>query len=105
MQRSSTLFSIAFILLTTSAATVPPLQALAQDDNLHGLSGFWQSKFGKEPFGQILIDQLPEGALLINDAGDNELQPGQFAGLRLTERALTEAEQYDPGSMQNPDTA
>jgi hypothetical protein len=81
------------------------LAVQAQEDELHGLSGFWQPKFGREPFGQQLIDQLPEGTLLINDTGDNELQPGQFAGLKLTQRALSEAENYDPLSMQNPDTA
>lgn len=99
MKQPVAVFFIASVFLTT------PLAAFAQNDSLHGLSGFWQPKFGKEPFGQSLIEQLPQGTLLINDAGDNELAPGQFAGLRLTERALMEAENYDPNSMQNPDTA
>ena len=43
----------------------------AQGDALHGLSDFWQPKFGREPFGQVLIDQLPAGTLLINDGGDH----------------------------------
>jgi len=90
---------LTFALLMSSAGLA------AQDDGLHGLSGFWQPKFGKEPFGQVLVDQVPEDALFINDAGDNELAPGQFAGLRLTDRALNEAENYDPNAMQNPDTA
>jgi hypothetical protein len=99
MLRRALLFSITSLALMTSTTTV------AQTTDLHGLSGFWQPKFGKEPLGQVLLDQLPEDALLINDAGDNELQPGQFAGLRLTPRALAEAEQYDPNAMQRADAA
>jgi hypothetical protein len=93
------LLSLALSLLTASAST------LAQDAALHGLSGFWQPKFGREPFGQALIDQLPEGTLLINDTGDNELAPGQFAGLQVTPRVLAEAEAYDPNAMQRADAA
>jgi len=72
---------------------------------LQGWSGFWQPKFGREPFGQILLDQLPPDTLLINDVGGTELQPGQFAGLQLTPRALAEAAAYDPNAMQRADLA
>jgi hypothetical protein len=101
MQKQTTAasLSIALLLLATS------LGAQAQESGLRGLAGFWQPKFGREPFGQPLIDQLPPGTLLINDTGDNELEPGQFAGLRLTQRALDQAENYDPLSMLNPDMA
>jgi hypothetical protein len=94
-----------FKLACTPVLLVASLAVHAQEEGLRGLSGFWQPKFGREPFGQALIEQLPEGTLLINDTGDNELQPGQFAGLKLTQRALDQAENYDPLSMQNPDTA
>jgi hypothetical protein len=42
---------------------------------------------------------------LINDAGDNELAPGQFAGLQLTPRALAEVEIYDPNTQLDPANA
>lgn len=95
----------ALLLSMVGLACVTSMPARAQNGELHGLSGFWQPKFGKEPLGQVLLDQLPPDALLINDAGDNELQPGQFAGLRLTPRALAEAERYDPNAMQRADAA
>lgn len=94
-----------FTLCFASLALVAGTTTLAQDGELHGLSGFWQPKFGKEPFGQVLLDLLPDAALLINDVGGIELQPGQFAGLRLTPRALAEAEAYDPNAMQRADAA
>jgi len=78
---------------------------LVSAQDLHGLSGFWQPKFGREPFGQVLVNQVPEDVQFINNAGDLELAPGQFAGLALSPRALAQAENYDPNSMQNPDVA
>ena len=90
-------------LLISLLLTSAPL--FAQDSALKGLAGFWQPKFDREPFGQVLLDLLPEGTLLINDGGDSELAPGQFAGLRLTPRALAEAAQYDPNAMQRADAA
>jgi hypothetical protein len=99
MRRFISLFCLTLALSTASEST------LAQDATLQGLSGFWQPKFGREPFGQVLIDQLPEGTLLINDTGDNELAPGQFAGLQVTPRVLSEAEAYDPNAMQRADAA
>jgi hypothetical protein len=95
----------ALMLTMTTLALAVSTSAFPQSDDLHSLSGFWQPKFGKEPLGQVLLDLLPDDALLINDAGNNELQPGQFAGLRLTQRALDEAAQYDPNAMQRADSA
>lgn len=81
------------------------MAASAQESRLRGFSGFWQPKFGQEPLGRVLLEQLPDSALLINDAGGIELHPGQFAGLQLTERALAEVEAYDPRSMLSADLA
>jgi hypothetical protein len=59
------------------------------------LSGFWQVKFERERSGQALIDELPKGAVFINDAGAGELGIGDFGGLKLTPRALEEIRNYD----------
>ena len=99
MQRLAVTLFLALTLVATSIA------AQVRNDRVHGLSGFWQPKFGREPFGQVLVDQAPDDVLWINDAGDNELAPGQFAGLPLTARALAEAASYDPNSQQDPANA
>ena len=80
-------------------------EAHTQESELRGLSGFWQPKFDREPFGQVLIDQLPDEAVFIDDAGAGELAPGDFAGLKLTPRAVAEIENYDPAAERRPERA
>jgi hypothetical protein len=59
------------------------------------LEGFWTVKFETSPSGQALVEELPDGVVLIDDTGAGELGEGNFAGLRLTERALDEVRSYD----------
>jgi hypothetical protein len=59
------------------------------------LEGFWTTKIERTRSGQALIDELPDGVVLINDTGAGELAAGDFAGLRLTPRALDEVRNYD----------
>lgn len=99
MARFAAAFFIALGFLAAGAV------AQESNDRLRGLSGFWQPKFGREPFGQVLVDQVPDTVLWINDVGGAELAPGQFAGLQLTARALAEAQNYDPNTMQDPANA
>ena len=80
------------------------LSAAAQP-NAHGFSGFWEPKFNKNPYGEVLIKQLPEDALLIDDAGAGELELGDFAGLKLSARARAEAENYNPALAKTPEGA
>jgi hypothetical protein len=73
---------------------LPPVIA-AGAANTPNFSGFWAVRFEQTPSGQDLIDQLPAGAVIINDAGAGELGKGDFAGLRLTERSLVQARDYN----------
>ena len=60
------------------------------------LSGFWSVRFGADPASSAgLVDELPDDAVLIDDAGGGELGLGEFGGLTLTEAALAEIERYD----------
>jgi hypothetical protein len=70
-------------------------QAALAQGGPRDLSGFWTVKFEGTPSGQALIDGLPEEAVLIDDTGGGELAAGEFAGLKLTERAIREVENYD----------
>lgn len=71
-----------------------PVAGFAQRD----LSGFWTVKLEREPSGRALIDELPSDVLLIDDTGSGELASGEYGGLRLTERARLEIENYDYGA-------
>jgi len=70
--------------LTASAASAEP-----------SLDGFWAPKIERAPSGKALIDELPKTAVLINDTGAGELAAGDFAGLKLSARALEEVRNYD----------
>ena len=59
------------------------------------LSGFWTPKVERVRSGQALIDELPDGALLIDDTGAGELAAGEFAGLELSAAAIEEVRNYD----------
>jgi hypothetical protein len=59
------------------------------------LDGFWGPKLERKPSGQALIDELPKGVALIADTGAKELAAGDFAGLKLSARALEEVRNYD----------
>jgi hypothetical protein len=59
------------------------------------LEGFWTAKLERAPSGKALIDELPKAAVLINDTGAGELAAGDFAGLRLKQRAIDEVRNYD----------
>jgi hypothetical protein len=59
------------------------------------LEGFWTVKFERQRSGQALIDELPKGAVLINDTGAGELAAGDFGGLKLSAAALEEVRKYN----------
>ena len=62
------------------------------------LEGFWTPRLEQTRSGQVLIDELPEGVVLINDTGAGELAAGDFAGLELTPAAIEEVRRYDFGA-------
>lgn len=79
--------------LVTLAMLAPT--ALPAQDGPRDLGGFWSVAFEREPSGAVLVDELPDDAVLIDDTGGGELGAGEFGGLTLTERALEEVENYD----------
>ena len=74
---------VAFSALAASAAAQPDLE------------GFWTPRLERTRSGHALIDELPDGAVLINDTGAGELAAGDFAGLKLTPAAIEEVRTYD----------
>lgn len=60
------------------------------------LAGFWNVRFGADPAASAgLVDELPDDAVLIDDAGGGELGLGEFGGLELTEAAVAEIDSYE----------
>jgi len=73
--------------------------AMAQPD----LSGYWMISFGPippqreaTPEEQAMIDELPEGTILLADSGLREFPEGDFGGMEITEAARQKAAEYDP---------
>jgi hypothetical protein len=62
------------------------------------LEGFWTPRLEQARSGQALIDELPDGVVLINDTGAGELAAGDFGGLKLTPLAIEEVRRYDFGA-------
>lgn len=86
-------FGRASLVRSVAAAALCALAsaAAAQPD----LEGFWSPRIERTRSGQALIDELPKGVVLINDTGAGELAAGDFAGLKLTPRAIEEVRKYD----------
>ena len=80
------------IVCATIGICLPP--AGAQD--VPDLAGFWAEPSAQAPSGEALVDELPEGTVLLDDAGAGDLARGEFGGINLTERALEELRTYDP---------
>ena len=76
------------------ALLAPPVTA-ADSGKMPDFSGFWAVRFEQTPSGQAMIDRLPRDAVIINDAGAGELGKDDFAGLKLSERALVEVRNYN----------
>lgn len=69
------------------------------------MSGFWAVKFESKPSGQFMIDALPDSVVLLNDTGGGELGEGDFGGLKLSETARAEVENYDFAAELDPQNA
>ena len=82
--RHACLGALGAVALSSAAAAAEP-----------DLEGFWAARIERARSGQALIDELPKNAVLINDTGAGELAAGDFAGLRLTQRAIDEVRNYD----------
>src|SRR5262245_15298542 len=82
-RRNRWIMAVAFFAVASAAAAQPDLE------------GFWTPRIERARSGQVLIDELPKGVVLINDTGAGELAAGDFAGLKLTPRAIEEVGNYD----------
>ncbi len=60
------------------------------------IDGFWNVRFERPDPGIDLVAELPDAAVMIDDAGPGELASGDFAGIRLIERARDEIRAYNP---------
>ena len=78
-----------------AALNLAPPAAAA--DSPPDLSGFWSVRFEQpsSAAARALLEQLPEDAVFINDAGGGELAEGEYSGLVLSERARREVANYD----------
>jgi hypothetical protein len=88
-------FAIGLGLGLAAMAALTVSSALAET-RAPDLDGFWTVRFERPDPTIDLIAELPEGAVMIDDAGGGELATGDFAGLRLSERAREELRQWDP---------
>jgi hypothetical protein len=100
-------FKLALILLITvssntlKAATEPVYKtgnsviADAQLAFIQKISGYWAPRFVPHPEGEVFLKSLPEGVIYIDDTGGAELEEGDYAGLKLTQRAIDEIKEYD----------
>jgi hypothetical protein len=92
--------------LSLIAAICPLATAHAQPPDFQSRwSGFWTVRFERASSGTELIAQLPEDVVLIDDAGGGELAAGEYAGLKLSERALAEVRSYDFANELLPENA
>ena len=57
--------------------------------------GYWAPAFMGSPELASLEAKLPAGTIMIDDAGGGELEEGDYAGLKLTQRALDEVAEHD----------
>ena len=88
------------------APALMPLAAPAQpDDFRERWSGFWTVRFESDASGAALLEQLPEDAILIDDAGGGELAAGEFSGLALSVSALAAVRNYDYSAELLPENA
>ena len=85
------------------ALTLTPDTSKAQSPQGHGIAGFWSMAPGPTPPRRAptpaeaeLIAQLPEGTVLLADAGATEFPPGDYGGLEVHESLREAAQSYDP---------
>jgi hypothetical protein len=86
-----------------AALAAAPGSLRAQSPQGHGIAGFWSMAPGPTPPRRAatpveaeLIAQLPEGAVLLADAGATEFPPGDYGGLNVHASLREAAKGYDP---------
>jgi hypothetical protein len=90
--------------LVGAVLAAPP--SLAQDVERPDLSGYWLIPFTPipptreaTPLEQQMIDELPQGTLLLADSGLREFPPGDYGGLAVKPEPAAAAANYDPDSQ------
>src|SRR5690606_15869887 len=86
-----------------AALTLAPTHVHAQAPEGHGIAGFWTMAPGPMPPRRPatpeeaeLIAQLPEGTVLLADAGAVEFPPGDYGGLDVHASLREAAKGFDP---------
>ncbi len=102
--RNSNTFSAIVGCALAFALTSPGLHAQALE--AHGIAGFWSLAPGPTPPRRPatpeeaeLIALLPEGTVLLADAGAVEFPPGDYGGLDVHASLREAAKDYDPGNQ------
>ena len=88
--------------LLCAAAIGFSTSVIAQPD----LSGYWMISFGPIPpqreatsGEQAMIDELPQGTILLADSGLREFPEGEYGGMEITDAARQKAANYDPSAQ------
>jgi hypothetical protein len=83
--------------MPAAISATPPAKAASL------IGGFWMPKNDREPYGQVLIDELPKGTHILIDTGPvPEFAVGDFGGLKVTQRALDEVKKFIPAKQRSP---
>jgi hypothetical protein len=89
--------------LIAVAALALAVPAAAQSPEGRGISGFWSPSFGATPPRRAptpteaaLLEELPDDAVLLGDAGAVEFPPGEYGGLDIHDDLREAARDYDP---------
>lgn len=95
----------AILLATVLTASAPFAftSSFAQSPEPVGIAGFWTMEFAPMPPARParpaeaeLIEQFPEGTIILTDAGPTEFEPGDYGGLAIHEALVEDALDYDP---------
>ena len=84
-------------LLLTLGACLIAVSAQAQDSaGPPDLSGFWSPDREQRPFDEAMRAKLPQGTVILEDAGFVEFPPGEYGGLDVKPEPLRKAAEWEP---------
>ncbi len=93
----------ALLLLTVAVLCARVPVAYGQATEGHGISGFWSPGFGPTPprrpptpVEAQLMQNFPEGVVVLADVGATEFPPGDYGGLAIHESLREAAKTYNP---------
>jgi len=79
-----------------AAAAVLAAPAVAEDAKHPDLSGYWNAPFKGYPMPEDMKAKLPPDTVVLEDTGAAEFPRGVYGGLKLTQKALDHAKDWQP---------